>query len=326
MSLVVEKVDIPGFDWRSGKVRDSALVDKNLGLMVFATSDRISVFDVVLPTLVPSKGVVLNQLSNFWKNQLANIIPNDLVSTDASQCLPYLGLNQRSEWTEKLQGRVVLARAAKVVPVECVVRGYISGSCWAEYKQVRGKSPTSRRVPVLGYDLPGDLQESDRLDFPIFTPTTKAETGHDEPLLYEDMIRHLRAWLAENSGIKTAPEILAQVLRSTSIALYQQAVGYAREKGIIIADTKFEFGFVGSDLVLIDEVLTPDSSRFWELTTYAPGGSQASFDKQPVRDWAAATGWNKQPPAPAMPEAVLWATVERYQEVEKRLIKPNGLS
>lgn len=321
---VLERVTISGFKWHSGKVRDSVVVDKNLGLMAFVTTDRVSVFDVVLPTLIPQKGVILNLLSNFWKAQLANIIPSDLVSTDVRQCLPYLGLNPHSEWLPVLADRTVLVRMAEVVPVECIVRGYISGSCWSEYKKVRGTSSTVSRVSVLGHALPGSLRESDMLECPIFTPTTKEKNGHDKPLLYEEMVGHLGLWLRENPRIKTTPELLAQTLRSTSIALYQQASKYALGKGVIVADTKFEFGFVGPELVLVDEVLTPDSSRFWSSKDYAPGKSQASFDKQPVRDWTEETGWNKEPPGPALPAGVVQATVERYQEVKTRFIFPNG--
>ncbi|MDO8663781.1 MAG: phosphoribosylaminoimidazolesuccinocarboxamide synthase, partial [Candidatus Wildermuthbacteria bacterium] len=301
MSPIVTRVDIKGFKWHSGKVRDWTEVDTAIGLRVDIFTDRISAFDVVLPTAIPMKGVVLNQVSNFWKRKLANIIPNDIVSADVSQCLPYLGLDQKSEWAERLRGRIVLARKAEVVPVECVVRGYISGSLWSEYQQARGESPTVRDVRVLGHDLVGDLKESSRLSQSIFTPSTKAASGHDENLFYELMIHHLERWLSEHPEIKRliSANLLAQTLKSTSIALYQQAFRYAWQKGIIIADTKFEFGFINGELTLIDEVLTSDSSRFWDAATYKPGGPQKSYDKQLVRDWLTATGWNKEPPAPA---------------------------
>lgn len=288
---VLVKVNIPGFEWLSGKVRDWAVVDSALGFMAVVATDRISVFDAVLPTPVPMKGVALNQLSNFWKKYLESIIPNDIVSTDYLNILPYLNLTPQSEWAECLMGRIMLARVAQVVPVECVVRGYI--------------------------------RESGRLPQPIFTPTTKAVAGHDEKLTYDGLVNHLELWLSEHPEVKrrTSALVLAQALKSTSLALYTTAFKYAWERGIIIADTKFEFGFINGELILIDEVLTPDSSRFWAKRSYAPGRPQKSFDKQIVRDWLSGIGWDKQKPAPEIPQKIVRATIRRYQEVEKRLMR-----
>ncbi|MDO8424665.1 MAG: phosphoribosylaminoimidazolesuccinocarboxamide synthase [bacterium] len=328
-SLVVDKVKIPGFEWHSGKVRDSAVVEKNIGLMVFVTTDRISAFDMVLPTIIPLKGVMLNKVSSFWKKYLSGIIADDIIGETANQYLPYLGLTGQSEWAEGLNGRTILTRKAKVVPVECVVRGYISGSLWVGYEHLRGNRSLGISVPILGHELPGDLKESSRLLQPIFTPSTKAESGrHDENLSYEQMINHLELWLLEQPQIKrwTNPKLLAQALKSTSILLYAQAYAYAKKKGVIIADTKFEFGFVGDELVLIDEVLTPDSSRFWDLGSYAPGKPQTSFDKQPVRDYLSGTGWDKKPPAPELPKDVVRDTIRRYQEIAKRFTNKDSLS
>ena len=290
-SPAVVKVAIPGFEWLSGKVRDRAVVDSSLGFMVFVTTDRISAFDVVLPTVIPRKGIILNQISNFWKRYLSDIIPNDIISDAVSQYLPYLGLTEQSKWAKRLQGRTVLARMAKVIPVECVVRGY---------------------------NIPGFLQ----LPKPLFPPSTKALSGHDENLTYEQMINHLKLWTLDQPEIErwTNPVLLAQTLKSTSLLLYSRACDYARERGVIIADTKFEFGFIDSGLTLIDEVLTPDSSRFWDAAAYVPGRPQKFFDKQPVRDWLMAAGWNKQPPAPRLPRSVMRSTAKRYHEIEKRFI------
>lgn len=327
-SPIVTEVDIPGFDWHSGKVRNSAVVNKNIGLMVFVTTDRISAFDVVLPTPIPLKGLVLHQVSSFWKRYSADIIPNDIVSDDYRRCLPYLGLTENSEWAGKLKGRTYLARLANVIPVECVVRGYISGSLWSAFAS--HKQAMVIRLPeilVLGHGLPRDLQESQRLPRPIFTPSTKAPAGqHDENLTYEQMINHLELWLMDQPRIErwANVKLLAQALKAVSLLLYIRACEYAERRGIIIADTKFEFGFVGDELVLCDEVLTPDSSRFWPIQNYRVGKSQPSLDKQPLRDWLVASGWNKEPPAPELPRPLVRATIKRYQEIAERFIGKQG--
>lgn len=321
-SKVVEKASsfIPGFDWKSGKVRDRASIDPKT--LIFITTDRISAFDVVLPTPIPEKGRILNQLSIFWKKLLAEIIPNDLVSDKEEDYLPYL--KQLSpELTESLKGRTILAKKAKVIPVECIVRGYISGSLWKEYLKERGKDPVSGKVSVREQELPGNLRESDELLIPIFTPSTKVAEGHDINLSYTEMVNHLSHWLNEHPEIKrfTNAELLSQNLRATSLALYMAARGYARNRGIIIADTKFEFGIIDGKLTLIDEVLTPDSSRFWDETNYKPGGSQPSYDKQFVRDWLINSGWNRKPSAPELPAEVVETTTKKYQEAYNRLIR-----
>jgi len=316
---VVTKIDIPGFKWESGKIRERAIVDSVVGLLIFVTTDRISAFDLVLPTPIPGKGQVLNQLSIFWKKFLEGIVLNDLVSSDERTYLAFLG-QLSAELKEALRGRTVLSKRAEVIPVECVVRGYISGFLWGEYQKMRGGKPVPYKVSALEHEFPGNLQESEELLMPIFTPSTKSPQGHDTNLSYEEMVNHLTVWFPEHPEIKrlTNAELLGQNLRSTSLALYMVARGYARRRGIIIADTKFEFGITEGKLVLIDEVLTPDSSRFWDTGKYMPGGSQPSFDKQPVRDWLVASGWNKKPPAPALPEEVVVATTKRYQEAYSR--------
>jgi phosphoribosylaminoimidazole-succinocarboxamide synthase len=285
-SRVVTTVSIPGFVWTSGKVRERAIVDSALGYLIFVTTDRISAFDVVLPTPIPGKGWVLNQLSIFWKKFLEGIVPNDLVSSDEATYLAFLG-QLSPELKEALKGRTVLAKSVEVIPVECVVRGYISGSFWGEYQKMRGGKLLPYKVSVHGYELPGDLRESDELLIPIFTPATKSPQGHDINLSYEEMVDHLTIWFIKHPEIQrsTNAELLAQNLCSTSLASYMVAREYAKKRGIIIADTKFEFGIVNGRLTLIDEVLTPDSSRFWDSTTYEPGRTPPSFDKQPVRDW-----------------------------------------
>ena len=265
--------------------------------LLIISTDRISAFDVVLPDTIPDKGLVLNQLSCFWFEKTRHVMPNHLVaSVDASDSLKRYFPDEITP-PAYLIGRSMITLKAERVPVECVVRGYISGSAWAEYKQ----SGTISGIPA-----PKGLQESQELPEPIFTPTTKAETGHDEPLSKKEM---------ENLvGKSTARE-----LEEKSLAVYQYGRDYARERGTIIADTKFEFGFVDGELILIDEALTPDSSRFWDAAQYTVGRSQPSLDKQPVRDWLVASGWNKEPPAPMLPPEVIEATTSRYVEAYQRL-------
>lgn len=266
-----------------GKVRD--LYDLGDRLLLVA-SDRISAFDVVLPDEIPHKGEVLTRLSVFWFDLLGDIVPNHLLSTDVadlpSEFVPY------ADW---LQGRFMLVKKASVFPVECIVRGYLAGSGWKEYRELG---------TVCGIALPRGLRESDRLGQPLFTPSTKAEIGtHDENISFEQLDEIVGADRAD-------------ALRSTSVSLYSAARNHAASRGIIIADTKFELGLVDGELTLVDEVLTPDSSRFWPADDYEPGGSQASFDKQYVRDWLEASGWDKTPPAPTLPPDVIKGTSERY--------------
>ncbi|MDB5340122.1 MAG: Phosphoribosylaminoimidazole-succinocarboxamide synthase [Planctomycetaceae bacterium] len=274
--------DFPGLTPRRGKVRD--LYEFGDRLLLIAT-DRISAFDWVLPTGIPDKGRVLTQISQFWFQRLH--VPNHLLSMDVND-LPLPPAVNR----EELAGRSMVVRRTTVFPVECVVRGYLSGSGWKEY-QASGK--------VCGITLPPGLRESEMLPEPIFTPATKAESGHDMNISFETM--------CEIVGADTA-----ETLRELSLQIYDQASDFARLRGIIIADTKFEFGHIGDQIYLIDEVLTPDSSRFWPANKYAPGRGQPSFDKQFVRDWLETTGWDKNSPPPEIPEEIVTKTREKYIE------------
>jgi len=277
---------------RRGKVRDVYAVTEDR-LLIVAT-DRISAFDCVLPTPIERKGEVLNALSRFWFAKLAHIVPNHLLTTEIEE-MPKVVRDHLSE----LRGRSMLVRRTEVFPVECVVRGYLSGSGWKDYQ---------RTGEVCGHKLPDGLQESEQLAEPIFTPATKAETGHDENISEQRM--------AEIVGNDTT-----KFLCDTSLRIYKEASEYARGRGIIIADTKFEFGRDREGgIILIDEVLTPDSSRFWPADSYQAGKSQPSFDKQFVRDYLDGLDWNKQPPAPWLPPEVAQATTERYLEVYQLLV------
>jgi len=269
----------------SGKVRDVYLLDQER--LLFVATDRISAFDYVLATGIPHKGRVLTQISLFWFEFLGDLVPNHLIAADVRQYPAAL-----QKYADQLQGRSMIVTLAEMFPVECVVRGYISGSAWKEYKA------TGR---VCGIDLPKGLQESDRLPEPIFTPSTKATSGHDENIPFAEMARLV------------GPQLSRQ-LRDVSLAVYTKAADYARQKGIIIADTKFEFGRTAQGITLADEVLTPDSSRFWPAEKYAPGRAQDSFDKQYVRDYLEEIRWNKQLPAPALPAEVASRTSEKYVE------------
>jgi phosphoribosylaminoimidazole-succinocarboxamide synthase len=276
---------------RRGKVRDVYQVDDDR-LLIVAT-DRISAFDCVIPTPIEQKGEVLTALSQFWFTKLGEVVPNHLITTRVEE-MPEAVQKHASE----LRGRSMLVRKTEVFPVECVVRGYITGSGWKDYQKTG---------EVCGHKLPAGLRESEQLAQPIFTPATKAETGHDENIS--------EAQMAEIVG----PEVTAH-LREISLTLYRQAAEYARARGIIIADTKFEFGRDREGrAILIDEVLTPDSSRFWPADDYQVGRGQASFDKQFVRDYLETLSWNKQPPAPALPAEVSRATTARYLEAYELL-------
>jgi phosphoribosylaminoimidazole-succinocarboxamide synthase len=281
---------IPGLRlWRRGKVRD--VYDLGERLLVVAT-DRISAFDVVLPTGIPQKGVVLTQLSLFWFQLLEGLTPNHVVTGDVAEYGPAL-----QPYRDQLEGRSMLVVKTDPFPVECVVRGYITGSGWKDY-QATGA--------VCGIELPRGLKESDRLDPPIFTPSTKAETGHDENISFERM-----------AGIVGAAR--AAELRDLSLEIYRRARAHAEGRGVILADTKFEFGTRDGRVVWIDEALTPDSSRFWSREAYAPGRSQPSYDKQFVRDYLESIRWNKQPPAPSLPDDVVDRTRAKYLEAYERI-------
>lgn len=275
--------------FRRGKVRDTWDLGDNL-LMV--ASDRISAFDVILPEPVPDKGRVLTSLSSFWFKRTSAIVPNHLVSSDVADLPAPI-----QHHAERLRGRFMLVRKAERVDIECVVRGYLSGSAWVEYQKYG---------TVCGEPLPQGLVESARLAEPLFTPATKADSGHDENI----SIAQMRELMGSN---------LTDELIDFSIALYRAGAAHASDCGLIVADTKFEFGLIDGRMHVIDEMLTPDSSRFWDAASYAPGRSQESFDKQPVRDWLSATGWDKRPPAPNLPAEVIAQTARRYREAFRRL-------
>lgn len=274
-----------------GKVRD--IYDLGDRLLIVAT-DRMSAFDVVMPNPIPDKGRILTQLSKFWFDLTAEIVPNHIISTHTKdfpkECLPY---------GEVLEGRSMLVVKTEVLPVECIVRGYLSGSGWEEYKKTG---------EICGISLPKGLVESSKLEEPIFTPSTKAEQGlHDENISFEKME-------------KIVGKDLAQQLKSVSVGVYQRARDFADQRGILIADTKMEFGIKDGKLILIDELLTPDSSRFWPKDGYRPGESQKSFDKQFLRDYLLSIKWNKTPPAPELPEDIIQKTREKYLEAYERLV------
>jgi phosphoribosylaminoimidazole-succinocarboxamide synthase len=288
---VLLHTDFPDLElYASGKVRDLYRVDNEH--LLFVASDRISAFDYVLATGIPNKGRVLTQLSLFWFDFLKDIVPNHLVTADVDGYPQHL-----RKYQDQLRGRSMLVVHADMVAVECVVRGYISGSAWKEYQQ---------KGSVCGITLPRGMRESDRLPQPIFTPATKANTGHDENISFSEMK-------------KIVGPIVSEQLRDLSLRIYQAAADYAAARGIIIADTKFEFGRTAAGLVLADEVLTPDSSRFWPADTYSPGRGQESFDKQYVRDYLEKIRWNKQPPAPSLPPEVAENTSAKYMQAFRRL-------
>ena len=294
-SPIVLQTDIPGVELHArGKVRDVYRVDDRI---LFIATDRISAFDYILPTGIPDKGRVLTQLSIFWFDFLRDLTPTHFITANVDEYPAPL-----PQYRTQLEGRSMLVKRAKMVEIECVARGYISGSGWKEYKQ---------HGTVCGIKLPAGLRESDKLPEPIFTPATKAQTGHDENISFE-----------RTSSI--IGEDLAKRLRDLTLAIYTRGADYAATKGIIIADTKFEFGFVGDELVLGDEVLTPDSSRFWPAETYQPGGAQYSFDKQFVRDYLESIHWNTQPPAPELPQEIAAKTGEKYREAY-RVLTGRGL-
>ncbi|MEE9366872.1 MAG: phosphoribosylaminoimidazolesuccinocarboxamide synthase, partial [Dehalococcoidales bacterium] len=286
---VIRETDLPLPLFIKGKVRDT--YDLGNHLLIIAT-DRISAFDFVLPSAIPCKGLVLNRLSVFWFSQTTGIVSNHLVETvEDVRCLDtYIAAENRFPYPAYLVGRSMVVKKVERIPVECVVRGYLAGSGWAEYQE-QGK--------VAGFTLPEGLQESQKLPEPLFTPTTKAESGHDLPITMDEVEKEI--------GERSALEI-----KEKSLAIYNYAQEYAAKRGIIIADTKMEFGLDGDRLILIDELLTPDSSRIWESSLYRVGQAQPSYDKQPLRDWLVESGWNKEPPAPPLPPDVADATSHRY--------------
>lgn len=297
----VLKTDLPFPRFRSGKVRDVYDLGDHLMLV---TTDRISAFDCIMPNGIPGKGRILTQTSLFWFERLASAKPHHVAGTWETCSAEYPSVSP--EQSQSLLGRTIIGVKTTPLPIECVVRGYISGSLWKEYSAALKADPGSRSVHLHGYDLPPDLRESDRLAEPIFTPATKAESGHDINISYAEA--------AEFVG-----EEIASSVRERSVALYAEASAYARERGIIIADTKFEFGLLNGELFLIDEILTPDSSRFWDASQYEPGRGQASFDKQFLRDYLETLDWDKTPPAPELPDDIVRKTAERYEEAFRRI-------
>jgi phosphoribosylaminoimidazole-succinocarboxamide synthase len=284
------QIDLPGFTkLKSGKVRD--IFDLGDHLLLVA-SDRISAFDCVMPNGIPRKGVVLTQISHFWFDQMSAVVPNHRVTRTHDPLPPAF-----APFADRLAGRSMVVHKARPLAIECVVRGYLAGSGWKEYQKTGC---------VCGLRLPDGLQESSELPEPIFTPATKAETGHDENISFDRAAQLVGREVAER-------------VRTLSLRIYKGARAYARDRGIIIADTKFEFGMLGNNLILIDEVLTPDSSRFWPADRYQAGRGQASFDKQFVRDYLETLDWDKTPPAPALPPDIVSKTQAKYLEAYERL-------
>jgi phosphoribosylaminoimidazole-succinocarboxamide synthase len=304
----VLSIDIPGLRRHAtGKVRD--VFDLGDSLLLVA-SDRISAFDSVMQNGIPDKGRVLTQLSRFWFERFtaAGVVETHFITTEIDpivEAVTLAGGYVDAGLRRELAGRSTLCRKAEAFAAECVVRGYISGSLWKEYRDAGG---ASHAVTLHGIEMPAGLRESDRLPTPIFTPATKAATGHDENIGMAEM--------ADIVGQESAER-----LQQLSLTLYASAAEHALRNGVIIADTKFEFGLRDGRLLLIDEALTPDSSRFWDVSTYTPGGPQPSFDKQFVRDWLEEAGWNKEPPAPSLPEDVVARTADKYREAYRRIAR-----
>ena len=292
----VSETNLPGLTYR-GKVRDT--YDLGDGRMLMIATDRISAFDVVIPTPINGKGVILNRMSKFWFDLLADVIPNHMIApaydAEAMKSVERIGVLQ--DLPDDLALRSMVIKKADRIDIECVVRAYITGSAWAEYT----KSGT-----VNSAKMPEGMIEAEQFPEFLFTPSTKAEVGHDEPMTTQEVIDMVGTEMAQN-------------LEETSIKVFTKAHDYARDKGMILADTKFEFGMVDGELTLIDEVLTPDSSRFWDINDYSPGHSPPAFDKQFVRDWLSDTGWNKEPPAPELPADIVEKTIDRYSQALERL-------
>jgi len=290
MSIVTE-TELPLKVFKKGKVRDVYDLDDSLLLIV---SDRISAFDFVLHEPIPKKGICLTQISKFWFDYFKDTIPSHMITADVKEFPEDL-----KKYKDELNGRSMIVKKAEVFPIECIVRGYISGSAWKSYKKDGN---------VCGIKLQSGLQESDKFDEPLFTPSTKADTGHDINISFEKMIEII----GRNNADK---------LRDLSLKMYNMGADYARKNGIIIADTKFEFGKIGDEIIVVDEALTPDSSRFWPADLYKPGKSQPSFDKQYVRDYLISTGWDKNSSPPHLPENVIRETQNKYQEAYEKITR-----
>lgn len=297
----------------SGKVRDVYDIDDSLLLVA---SDRISAFDVVLPDGIPSKGRVLTQISLFWFDLTKDIVENHVLTTNPDEIVSILnsaGVPDAETYRDTLEGRAMLGKRAKTIPIECVVRGYLAGSAWKEYKRQRAVAEEGDSINLYGIDLPATLVDSDRLPEPVFTPSTKESHGHDINIS------------ADQARDIVGKEIVDELER-LSLAIYTKAAEYALSRGIIICDTKFEFGIRDGKIILIDELLTPDSSRFWDINDYEPGMAQASFDKQFVRDYLETLDWNKTYPGPELPDDIIQRTSDRYLEAYKRLVGKDLLS
>ncbi len=286
-------IELPLRKINSGKVRE--IYDAREGNILIVTSDRLSAFDVIMNDPIPGKGLVLNGMSLFWYDRFADRVPNALLERDPHKMECLRGVDDGT--LEALKGRTVLMRRAQVFPVECIVRGYIIGSGWKDY----GATGT-----ICGIPLPKGLRKADKLPDPLFTPSTKAEEGHDENISFEQVESLIGP-------------VHASKIRDNALALYEEAAEYARTRGIIIADTKFEFGLIGGEVMLIDEVLTPDSSRFWPADRVVPGENPPSYDKQIVRDWLENSGWDKTPPPPKLPEEIIAKTSAAYHEIFEKL-------
>ncbi|MCD6358893.1 MAG: phosphoribosylaminoimidazolesuccinocarboxamide synthase [Dehalococcoidia bacterium] len=292
---VLQETNLPFPPFRQGKVRDIYKLGNEL--LIVAT-DRISAFDSVMPTGIPCKGKVLTQISAFWFEKTAHIIPNHLIACiNDTEFLNEIYPDKKYPCPDYILGRSILAKKAERISIECIARGYLAGSAWEEYSQ---------KGSVSGLSLPPGLEQCEQLPQPVFTPSTKADEGHDLNISMEELI--------EIVGEKQANE-----LKEMTLSIYQFAEKYARSQGIIIADTKIEFGIIDDKLVIIDELLTPDSSRFWDASTYRAGKSQPSFDKQILRDWLTGSGWNKEPPAPQLPEELVDKMTRKYKEVYSQL-------
>jgi len=288
--MVLLQTDLPNLMHR-GKVRDT--YDLGDGRLLMVATDRISAFDVILPNGIPDKGAVLTQLSSFWFEKTRDVVPNHfirLADGSAADNLPFA-------LPDEFRGRASIIRKAQRLDVECVARGFIAGSAWVDYQETG---------TVFGQPMPRGMKEADAFPQPIFTPTTKAESGHDLPMSEDELI--------DIVGVETA-----NAVRLRTLAVYQYAASFAAQRGIIIADTKLEFGIVDGEPIVIDELLTPDSSRFWPMDEYRPGQTQPSFDKQFVRDWLTQAGWNREPPPPSLPDDIVEKTAERYREAYRRL-------
>ena len=293
---MITQTELPNLLHR-GKVRDTYTIDDNLLLMV--TTDRISAFDVVLPTGIPEKGRVLTKISSFWFDKTKHLVPNHLVAlSDAPQAASLAGDSALvADLPEEIGRQSMIVKKAQRIDIECVVRGYITGSAWSEYR---------RHGTVSGQPMPEGLLEGQPFPAPLFTPTTKAEEGHDENMSHQEVV-------------DMVGEEMAQRLEDLTIAVYQFGHDYAKERGVILADTKMEFGLLDGELILIDELLTPDSSRFWDPEGYELGRTPPSFDKQFVRDWLTDQGWDREPPAPELPDDIVSKTTERYLEAYQRI-------